>query len=345
LDYQAEAQRLEDQATVTEDEKKGLEELQLIYEAVKRVKKEIVLEDVAGRLASAKQATGLDGLAGVAEEAADRQQATAKKMQEFPGDEETSLALTAAETEMHLLYEELERLANSEEVSVRETESILALAQTAREKEAYNRLYAEALPIARGGDAMELEMYFEALETQFQAVETDYNWAVAENMPEAYELGLAFDKALLDFNAALDVQFDVVEAVGQEQLIPEVELTEEEEDDLMLPVSNARAIDGGAADIYNLLKRLFDDVTSLEIALHEDKEDRDTQDALARAKKVYDFTKEYAASTASKQEGEVVEETQAAGAYVKQEIEIDESEAAELEAMVEAQRAAEQAAI
>lgn len=75
--------------------------------------------------------------------------------------------------------------------------------------EAYNRLYAEAMPIARGGDEMEFEMYFAALEAQFQSIETDYNWAVAEKKPEAAELGKQFDKALLDFNAALDVQFDV----------------------------------------------------------------------------------------------------------------------------------------
>jgi len=265
-------------------------------------------------------------------------------MQEFPGDEETSLALTASETEMHMIQEELERLAASDEVSVRETSTILGLAQTAREKEAYNRLYAEALPIARGGDEMEFEMYFAALGTAFQAVETDYNWAVAEGKPEAADLAIAFEHALLDFNSALDVQFDVVEAVGQEQLIPEITLTEDEEDDLMTPVKDARARDGGGADIKILLKRLFDDVTGLEGKLSKDKESRDLQSGLGRAKTIYDF-KEYAADTASKQECAVVEETAATGAYVKQEVEIDENEAAELEAMVAAQRAAEQAAI
>jgi hypothetical protein len=133
----------------------------------------------------------------------------AKRLQEFPGDEETSLALKAAETELHLIQEELDRMADSPDVSVRETESIRALAKSTREQEAYNRLYAEALPIARAGNQMEFEMYFEALESQFQAVERDYNWAVAENKPEQAELGEAFDKALLDFNAALDVEFDV----------------------------------------------------------------------------------------------------------------------------------------
>jgi hypothetical protein len=192
---------------------------------------------------------------------------------------------------------------------------------------------------------MEFEMYFAALETQFQAVETEYNWAVAENKPNATELGEAFDKALLDFNAALDVQFDVVEDVGQEALIPEVVLTEDEEEELMQPIKDARAKDGGAADIKELMKRLFDDVTGLETKLSKDKENRDTQDSLGRARVVYDFTKSYSDETASKQEGAVVEDASTSGAYVKQEIEIDANEAAELEAMVAEQRAKEQAAI
>jgi hypothetical protein len=301
--YQKEASRLEDQATVTEAEKSELERLQMIYEATKAAKQKIILGDVSARLGDAKKNSGLGGLSTVASDAADRQQALAKKMQEFPGDEETSLALTAAETEMHLIQQELDRMASSGEVSVRETESIKELAQTAREQEAYNRLYAEALPIARGGNELEFEMYFAALEAQFDSIETDYNWAVeclkkadcaAENKPDVDGLEVEFESALLDFNAALDVQFDVVEAVGQEQLIPEVTLTEDEEEDLRIPVKAARDAEGGNATIEDLLKGLFDSVTGGETALGKDKENRDVQTNLGRARTVYDFVKKYA---------------------------------------------------
>jgi hypothetical protein len=150
---------------------------------------------------------------------------------------------------------------------------------------------------------------------------------------------------LLDFNAALDVQFDVVEAVEQEQLIPEATLTEEEEEDLSYPIKDARARDGGAADIKTRLKQLFDDITRLETQLSKDKEDRETQDGLARARTIYEFSKRYAADTASKQEGAVAEEEQATGSYVKAEVEIGADEAAALEKEIADQRAAEQAAI
>lgn len=151
--------------------------MQMKYEAIRTVKEDIITSEIAERLTTAKQRSGLNGLSGVTALSSEVQIALAKKMQEFPGDEETSLELKAAETEMRLIQEELERLADSPDVSVRETESIRTLANQAREQEAYNRLFAEALPIARGGDQMELDMYFEALETQFQSVEKDYNWA------------------------------------------------------------------------------------------------------------------------------------------------------------------------
>lgn len=45
---------------------------------------------------------------------------------------------------------------------------------------------------------------------------------------------------MIDYDAALDVQFDVVEAVGQEALIPEVVLDEDAEEDLRTPINLSR---------------------------------------------------------------------------------------------------------
>jgi hypothetical protein len=236
----------------------------LIYEATKKVKEDLVQEEVSAQLAEAKAVNGLDGLQEHADTAADLQFALAKKVQEFPGDEETELKLTAAETSIHAIQHELERLANSDEVSVRETESILALAESAKEKESYNRLYAAVLPIVRGGNQMEFEMYFEALASQFADIEADLDWAVLYERPELPELQEEFDKALIDRRAALDVQFDVPEAVNAEELMPEVTLTEDEEMDLQAPITTFRETDGGDADIHALLKSLFDDVLDYE---------------------------------------------------------------------------------
>lgn len=111
---------------------------------------------------------------------------------------------------------------------------------------------------------MEFDMYFEALTQQFTQIEADLDWAVAYERPELPELQEAFDKALIDNEAALDVQFDVKEAVKSEELMPEVTLTEDEESDLRLPITALRETDGGDADIHDLLKSLFDDVLDYE---------------------------------------------------------------------------------
>jgi hypothetical protein len=54
LAYQAEAQRLEALDVVTDAQKAALEGLMMEYEATKKVKTNLVLDEVAGRLNKAK---------------------------------------------------------------------------------------------------------------------------------------------------------------------------------------------------------------------------------------------------------------------------------------------------
>jgi hypothetical protein len=63
--YQEEAARLDAKDVVTDEEKKNLDGLRLDYEATRKVKQDIVLGEVANRLAQAKDANGLDGLGDV----------------------------------------------------------------------------------------------------------------------------------------------------------------------------------------------------------------------------------------------------------------------------------------
>jgi len=92
---------------------------------------------------------------------------------------------------------------------------------------------------------MEFDMYFEAITAQFAEIETDLNYAVAEEKDDLPELQAIFDQALIEQNAALDVQYDVPEAVNGEALMPEVTLSEDEESDLQTPINELRATDGG----------------------------------------------------------------------------------------------------
>jgi hypothetical protein len=113
--------------------------------------------------------------------------------------------LGAAETNIRLLADELLAMSGSSEVSVREAEGIAETAGDARNVEAYNRLYAETLPLARAGDTDTLAIYFEALEDQLREAERQYNYAVAEKKEDATVKGVAFGEALRDYTAGLDV--------------------------------------------------------------------------------------------------------------------------------------------
>jgi len=70
----------------------------------------------------------------------------------------------------------------------------------AEEQETYNIIYEEALPIARSGDKMELDMYFLTIEKNFLATEKRYNRAVDElkaKGPEMDELTKRYKRQML----------------------------------------------------------------------------------------------------------------------------------------------------
>jgi hypothetical protein len=347
--YQAKATELSEKDAPSDEDKEELEALRRAYEATKTAKANIVRDGLTKQLWDARAANGLDGLRAAIRDASDEQLALAKKSEEFPGDVETANLLGAAETNILLLRDELLVMSRSTEVSVREAEGITEIAEEARAAEAYNRLYAEALPIARGGDQDALDIYFGAVFEQLREAEREYNWAVDQNKPDAIERGVELAEALVDSEAGLDVQYDVVDAADQESLLPEVVLTEDEEDALMFPIDAARSTEGGQADVTFRLMQLYDTVIDAEFNLRNDSEDSELQTALARAREEYRYTKEYAIDTAAQQEGATPEEIAAAERAASgevddgiEEVAIDTAVAEELERQIAEQRAEEQ---
>lgn len=76
-----------------------------------------------------------------------------------------------------------------------------ALKQRAAHAEVYNALYDEALPIAKAGDEMELEMYFETIEKNFINAENAYNAArdAKKSKKEIDRLSAIFEDQLLTY--------------------------------------------------------------------------------------------------------------------------------------------------
>jgi len=188
-------------------------------------------------------------------------------------------------------------MSQSTEVSVREAGGIESIAESARLKEAYNRLYAQSLPIARSGDTDTLELYFRAIKSAFEDAEKKYNLSVAENRPDAVEKGIILGENLADYTASLDVQYDVVEDAEQESLLPEVNLDEDEQDALNFPIDTSRQTEGGQADVDFRLMQLFKNIIEVERELANDEQNLELANSLARAREEYRWTKEYALDT------------------------------------------------
>jgi len=76
-----------------------------------------------------------------------------------------------------------------------------ALKQRAAHAEVYNALYDEALPIAKTGDEMELDMYFETIEKNFNNAENAYNAArdAKKSSKEIDRLSAIFEDQLLTY--------------------------------------------------------------------------------------------------------------------------------------------------
>jgi len=176
--YQAKALELDALDAPSDEDKLELEELRRQYEATKTAKANIVREGLSKELWEARDANGLEGLRSIIREASWAQLGLAKIAEEFPRDVETANLLGAAETNMLLLRDELIVMAQSTEVSVREAEGISEIAESARNEEAYNRIYAQALPIARAGDYSTLDIFFSAIKAQLDEAEKKYNYAI-----------------------------------------------------------------------------------------------------------------------------------------------------------------------
>lgn len=94
-------------------------------------------------------------------------------------------------------------------------------------REAYNRIYAEALPIARSGVKEDFDIFFDSILEALREVERVFNYAKENNKPDLVQLSVEYDDALNDFNASIQVKFDVTEQVNGEKLLPDVVLDED----------------------------------------------------------------------------------------------------------------------
>jgi hypothetical protein len=202
---------------------------------------------------------------------------------------------------MKLVQQTFDELTKGDDISVREKEQLAEIKLEAERQDAYNSIYDEAYPLAIAGEEMELSTFFVSIENDYLRAEAAYDEATAKKSKKAAELGIAYDKALLVYNAALDVEFDLEEAVRQAQLIPEVELDEDTTDALSKTILDARN-NNDTTTVKALQKDKYDEVTRLEGELANDKQNTDIANDLAAAREEYDYVKRVVKETQTEEE-------------------------------------------
>lgn len=173
---------------------------------------------------------------------------------------------------MALLLARIHQLEDEPGVSTAEAHQLHDITERTLERESYNNIYKEALPIVKAaydsGDALEEEIYFESIEKNYKKAQQAYDdcqsKAVAckeEDVPKKLE---AAKKALRAYNASLDVKFKAEEAAKQDELVPEQELTEDEVDAIVASIAAWRQKEDGPELIQRFLIQKFDDLVEFE---------------------------------------------------------------------------------
>jgi hypothetical protein len=186
--------------------------------------------------------------------------------------ESVVLDYKAISTKMGLVLQRIRQLEEAPGISSAEAHQLQGITDKTLERESFNNLYKEALPIVKHayetGDDLEEGVFFDAIKQEYQEAQAAYDdcksKAVAckeEDLPGK----LAAAKiALRAYNASLDVKFRAEEAAKQEELVPEQELTEEEIDAIADKFKKWRQQEDGPALIQAFLIASYDTLLEFE---------------------------------------------------------------------------------
>jgi hypothetical protein len=176
------------------------------------------LQKDEGRLEEVKAqvAEGMDGL--------DR---AARMREEFPEDEQANIDLEVAEARLDAITGAGDQVLAENAVTAEEEPAFKDIIQDAKEQRAYNSLWLECKTLFTNGETDELALMMETIQEAFEEQEQAYNEALENNADNVSRLGAALDKALITYNASLNIQFELEELRDQEANKLDLELSDE----------------------------------------------------------------------------------------------------------------------
>jgi hypothetical protein len=232
--YKASAQAIATSDRVSEKQRLALEAAKNTFEAIKKAKQRLLiakekdtmvasLQKQEGRLEEVKAqvAAGMDGL--------DR---AARLQEEFPEDERANTDLEVAEARLDALTGAGEEVLAENAVAAEEETAVQDIVQEAKEQRAYNRLWLECKTLFTSGETDELALMMETIREAFEEKEQAYKAAAEAKAENAPKLGAELDKALITYNASLNIQFDLEEMRDQAANKIDLELSDEMETEI-----------------------------------------------------------------------------------------------------------------
>jgi hypothetical protein len=209
-EYKKIAETISKKNIISQTEKDQLAKAKLEYMAAQEGKMDLMKKNLEVKVLDWVKNGKSDSVVEEAEEfMLELDQATSRQ-EEFPEDEEANVDAELAESKVKALEEVVGDIVKSDRLGVKDTKTFSDIKKKTSERRAYNRLYHEAKEYQEKGEVEVLEGYFEAIKDRFTAAEKKYEEAKKTNKNEK-EVGEEFEKTMNQYNAALNVRFDLEE--------------------------------------------------------------------------------------------------------------------------------------
>lgn len=210
--YKEKASNLAKKTKITERDRIELERAKNAFDAVKKAKRTIQKKKRFDKMKiTLVKEGGLKKVEEEVEEATDELDAASRKVEEFPEDEQANIEVEVAEAKVEAIADAAEEVIETKTVGVSEITKVKKIIRKCKEKRAYNTMWKDAKILFQKGDKEELKTMMETVEENFKEKESQYNEAVRKKALKLKEIGILFDKALTQYNASLNIRFDLDE--------------------------------------------------------------------------------------------------------------------------------------
>jgi hypothetical protein len=153
----------------------------------------------------------------------------------------------------------------------------------------------------------EFEMYFDSIKSQFTELEKRYKYAVKHKKKDAKTLGIAFDKIMIYYKAAMNVKFDLEEWKKEQEAEMDTEIPEKEELEIKTTMEYL-VQKKDTKQIKITMQTSYDEMSKAEIKHEKEPENEELTEKYEIAKTKYKLNKKFYTEAVNPPEEDETEE-------------------------------------